>query len=120
MENEKIKIKFKNCITGEIEEAEIFKEHYELLTKNLIDDKGYILYNPETNVPKEQIMFLNNEKLKYTVIYGEAFQVGSHRSVFTRMAYIEVNTEEEMKALVEEEYGWGNVYFLFKGHCEPA
>lgn len=60
------------------------------------------------------------KKLKYTLIYAESFQVGSHRSAFTKMAYIEADTEEEMKEIVEEEYGWGSVFFLFKGHCEHA
>lgn len=52
---------------------------------------------------------------KYTVVFADTFQVGSHRSSLTKFEHIET---EDLNATVEEKFGWSSVWFVFEGHCE--
>lgn len=53
---------------------------------------------------------------KYTVIYGEFFGRGEIKGSVTKFEYIEC-FDNELQNLVEEQFGWGNVWFIFQGHC---
>lgn len=54
---------------------------------------------------------------KYTVIYSEYFQCGSHRNSITRMAHIECEAEN-LKAEIEKTCDITAVWFVFEGHCQ--
>lgn len=54
---------------------------------------------------------------KYTVIYAE--QVGYNRGqTVTHYKHLECN-KEELYDKIEELCSWGNVWFVFYGHCQP-
>lgn len=52
---------------------------------------------------------------KYTVVYGDYFQTGSHTNCVTRYRHIEGNSVEE--ALELAKIDWEDVWFIFDGHC---
>jgi len=54
---------------------------------------------------------------KYTIIYAEFFQHGSHQNSITHMKHIEC-LAENLKQAVEETVDFGNVWFLLDGHCK--
>lgn len=56
---------------------------------------------------------------KYTIIYSEFFQKGSHQVGITKKKHIEC-LPEELKQEVEDKTGWENVWFILDGHCEDA
>lgn len=56
---------------------------------------------------------------KYTVIYSEYFQTGSHQTSITKKKHIEC-TKENLNKTVEKEVGWDNVWFILDGHCEST
>lgn len=56
---------------------------------------------------------------KYTVIYGDFFKIGSNVSSVTKHEHIECE-ESELQKYIEDKFGWGNVWFLFEGHCKSV
>ena len=52
---------------------------------------------------------------KYTVIYAELFNTGSHQQSITRMQYIECEPQN-LKQEVEVHVDFGNVWFILEGH----
>lgn len=56
---------------------------------------------------------------KYTVIYAEFFQTGSHQVSLTKLLYIEC-LPEELKNETEKTVDFGNVLFILEGHCNQT
>lgn len=56
---------------------------------------------------------------KYTVIYSDSVMVGSHVSSIVKLHYIECE-KENLERTVEEQIGWGSVWFILDGHCEQS
>lgn len=56
---------------------------------------------------------------KYTIIYGEYFQIGSHMTSITRFKYIACDPID-LRETVETAVGWDSVWFIFDGHCEQT
>lgn len=54
---------------------------------------------------------------KYTVIYAEYFQSGSHRNAITKMVHIECEPEN-LKSEIEKTCDISAVWFVFDGHCQ--
>ena len=54
---------------------------------------------------------------KYTVIYNQSFQMGSHRNSITQCKYIECEPKD-LKETINDQIGFESVWFIFKGHCE--
>lgn len=52
---------------------------------------------------------------KYTIVYGEFWNVGSHRHTVTRFDHVE--TDDLPKLLNDDKYG-ANVWFVFHGWCQ--
>lgn len=56
---------------------------------------------------------------KYTIIYGDFFQSGSHQQSITKMKHIEcLPTELEKEVLKTVDFT--NVWFIFDGHCNQT
>jgi len=64
-------------------------------------------------------LFKQKVMKKYTVIYSEYFQTGSHQNSITKKKHIECD-KENLNQTVEKEVGWGNVWFILDGHCEST
>lgn len=56
---------------------------------------------------------------KYTVIYSDFFQVGSHTSSITKMLHVECEPEN-LKDTVAKEVDWSSVWFVLDGQCEQT
>lgn len=56
---------------------------------------------------------------KYTVVYSEYFQTGSHLNSIVKWEYLECNPEELVE-IIENKFGFGSVWFIFKGHCKEV
>lgn len=56
---------------------------------------------------------------KYTVIYAEFFQIGSHQNSITKLEYIEC-FPEFIKDEIEKFVSMGNVWFILEGHCNQT
>jgi len=54
---------------------------------------------------------------KYTIVYSESFNVGSHTNSITHFKHIEC-LPEELYEVIKTTIGLGNVWFVFDGHCE--
>ena len=54
---------------------------------------------------------------KYTIVYGEWWNVGTHRA--SRTAYDHVETDNLKKLLFDDKYE-GNVWFVFDGWPEET
>lgn len=57
---------------------------------------------------------------KYTIIYSESFQIGSHRHSIVKLQYIECKPKELVEIVEEKgiEFGWVN--YILDGHCEQS
>ena len=64
-------------------------------------------------------LFKQKVMKKYTVIYSEYFQTGSHQNSITKKKHIECD-KENLNQTVEKEVGWGNMWFILDGHCEST
>lgn len=53
---------------------------------------------------------------KYTLIYADIFQYGSHRNSITQMKHIECEPDK-LGEVIENDMGWCNIWFIFDGHC---
>lgn len=54
---------------------------------------------------------------KYTIVYGEWWNSGSHRHSITRFEHVETNDIAEL--LNQDKYG-SSVWFVFDGWCEQT
>lgn len=57
---------------------------------------------------------------KYTIIYSDSFQMGSHRNSITKMAYIECEKEKLAETIEVEVADIGSVWFILEGHCTQS
>lgn len=57
------------------------------------------------------------DKKKYTVIYSEFFQIGSHRNSIVKIEYIECEPEKLMETIESKDIDMGSVNFILDGHC---
>ena len=56
---------------------------------------------------------------KYTIIYAEFHQYGSHQNSITLLKHIEC-LPENLKNTVEETVDFGNVWFILDGHSNQT
>jgi len=56
---------------------------------------------------------------KYTIIYAQLFQTGSHQQSITKMLHVEC-TPKNLKQEVEKTVDFGNVWFILDGHCNET
>jgi len=62
----------------------------------------------------------NKEDMKkYTLIYADIMQLGSHQNSITKLKYVEC-LPTELDKVIEEDIGWGNIWFIFDGHCKQS
>ena len=57
---------------------------------------------------------------KYTVIYADTFQMGSHRNSITKMKHIECIPEKLKEEVENNDIDFSNVWFILDGHCEKT
>ncbi len=56
---------------------------------------------------------------KYTLIYAEFFNIGSHRNSITKMKHIECEPSNLIKE-IEKVCDTTAVWFILDGHCEQT
>lgn len=54
---------------------------------------------------------------RYTIIYGEWFNVGSQRHSIVKLMHLET---DDLQTDVQDKIGWENVHFVLDGHCEET
>jgi len=57
---------------------------------------------------------MKEQKRKYTVIYADSFRPGMS---VTQFRHIEIEPSL-FDNFIEENFGWGNVWTIFEGHCQ--
>ena len=55
---------------------------------------------------------------KYTIVYGDFFQIGSHSNSVTK--YKHVKGSDLNSAVESSGIDWTTIWFVFEGHCEVA
>ena len=56
---------------------------------------------------------------KYTIVYGDYFQYGSHTNSITKMKYIECEPLN-LKIEIEKTCDMSAIWFILEGHCEQT